>query len=393
MSTIRLTLVNPRRLRLLNVTKSISLAMSGKKPIKEEFLADHAMKNRVSMRAIAKAAGVHHSTVSLAFRNHPSIPVATRDRIKDLAAEMGYRPDPALSSLVAYRQALNASQYKATLAWITGYPKRDGWRRTPAFEMMFDGAKARAEESGYKLDEFWVADGGLSEERAVDIFKARNISGLIFAPQPKPRQTIGMNLDHFCAVSIGRTLQSPRLLRVVNNQFKSMYLLVEKLFERGYRRIGLYVRVETLSRTEHNWLGGFVAAQTELLGANKDWIIPARHDMHLDEADFKKWFRRYRPEAIISGHEDLREWLKDLGQRIPQDVGVVYPAVLKEKRAAGINENNHAIGAVAVDSLVGLIHLNHRGEPESPRTILIDGEWQDGNTVLPLKRKGAALDH
>jgi len=46
------------------------------------------------MRDVARAAGVHQTTVSLALRNHASIPAATRERIKAAAAELGYKQIP-----------------------------------------------------------------------------------------------------------------------------------------------------------------------------------------------------------------------------------------------------------------------------------------------------------
>ena len=41
--------------------------------------------------------------MSLALRNHPRLPLETRERIRSLAEKMGYRPDPFLRALVAYR--------------------------------------------------------------------------------------------------------------------------------------------------------------------------------------------------------------------------------------------------------------------------------------------------
>ena len=60
------------------------------------------MERRVSLKDVANVAGVHPTTVSMALRNHPRIPEATRSRLKKLAEEMGYTRDPALVALVEY---------------------------------------------------------------------------------------------------------------------------------------------------------------------------------------------------------------------------------------------------------------------------------------------------
>ena len=54
------------------------------------------------MKLIAAKAGLSGAAVSLALRDHPSIPPATRTRIKRLADQLGYRVDPNVSRLMAY---------------------------------------------------------------------------------------------------------------------------------------------------------------------------------------------------------------------------------------------------------------------------------------------------
>jgi DNA-binding LacI/PurR family transcriptional regulator len=58
---------------------------------------------RVSIKDIAKAAGVSHSTVSRALGDSPLVSVGTKERIQSLAREMGYSPDAQARSLVEGR--------------------------------------------------------------------------------------------------------------------------------------------------------------------------------------------------------------------------------------------------------------------------------------------------
>ena len=59
-------------------------------------------KPRPTVKLIAAKAGLSGAAVSLALRDHPSIPPATRARIKRLADQLGYRVDPNVSRLMAY---------------------------------------------------------------------------------------------------------------------------------------------------------------------------------------------------------------------------------------------------------------------------------------------------
>jgi DNA-binding LacI/PurR family transcriptional regulator len=54
----------------------------------------------VSIKDIARVAGVSHSTVSRALRDNPLIPDETAQRIKKIAAELGYRASAVARSLV-----------------------------------------------------------------------------------------------------------------------------------------------------------------------------------------------------------------------------------------------------------------------------------------------------
>jgi LacI family transcriptional regulator len=58
---------------------------------------------RVSIKDIAKAAGVSHSTVSRALSDSPLVRAETRARIKRLAQKMGYSPSAIARSLVTRR--------------------------------------------------------------------------------------------------------------------------------------------------------------------------------------------------------------------------------------------------------------------------------------------------
>ena len=49
-------------------------------------------RRRVILKDIARKAGVHVTTVSLALRNHPRLPEITRKRIRRLRAKWGTSP-------------------------------------------------------------------------------------------------------------------------------------------------------------------------------------------------------------------------------------------------------------------------------------------------------------
>ena len=60
-------------------------------------------KSRVTIRDIAREAGVSHATVSRALNNHREINIETRKRIHELARQMNYIPDGIARGLVTNR--------------------------------------------------------------------------------------------------------------------------------------------------------------------------------------------------------------------------------------------------------------------------------------------------
>lgn len=64
------------------------------------------MKKPISLKEIARLAHVSHPTVSRALKDSPLISQSTRDRIRKIASEQGYRPNRNARSLVTQRSNL-----------------------------------------------------------------------------------------------------------------------------------------------------------------------------------------------------------------------------------------------------------------------------------------------
>jgi LacI family fructose operon transcriptional repressor len=83
----------------------------------------------IKLQDIADRAGVCRATVSLALRNHPSLPLVTRTRIQDLARELGYRPHPLVAALMTYKRALRSPEPTGTtIAFVLNFSSRGPWQ-------------------------------------------------------------------------------------------------------------------------------------------------------------------------------------------------------------------------------------------------------------------------
>ncbi|MGE9292075.1 MAG: LacI family DNA-binding transcriptional regulator [Puniceicoccales bacterium] len=346
-------------------------------------------KKRVTQLDVAKVAGVHRGTVSLALKHHPSIPQKTRDRIIKIAEELGYQPDPLLSALAAYRtHSRQQRSFKGTLAWllIRDPEKPMGWKHSPIYSQYYAGAKARASQYGYTLEEFETPKSKSSLKHIASVFRARNISGVLMCPQARPNAAVDFEWDDFSFVTFGYTLSQPALHTVSATQYRATVQVIKKMQAYGYRRIGLVFDHTHSERTDNNYLAGYLAAQY----SSKEKPIVFDNYRVEDSSFLKMLHSKDRPDAIVSGSESLHEYLKKNGIRVPEDIGVACPVLSKKDgEMSGIFEDSFHIGEVAVDKLTNMIMRSERGIPEQVQRTLIEGKWIEGKT-LPDKNKKAS---
>lgn len=349
-----------------------------------------ALKQRLSIRELARIAKVSHVTVSKALRNDRKISLATRRRIQELANKLSYRPDPLLRALAEYRQDRRAKAYQATLAWLDFYPQPRGMERILDFRQYREGAFARANELGYKLEIITPVQSGLADEALKRVLRARAIQGLLLPPQPQPNTVLPYNFDEFSAVTFGFSLKQPQFHMITNHQFYSSALAVRTLRDYGFRRIALMLTRQTDERSQHNYLGGFLAEQVRWPLADRvpHIVFDETESDERDVQPYLTWIRRHKPDAILtSSLPGTRALLKLAGLSVPDDVALASTAV-QAGTQAGINQNSFEIGRVAVDTLVGLLYRNECGAPTIARRILVDGFWQDGPTAPARMRSG-----
>ncbi len=340
--------------------------------------------HRVTQKDIARKAGVHRATVSMAFKGHPNIPPKTRERILKIATELGYAPDPMLSALAAYRNRKRPATFHGTLAWLTNSAYGFDWRdRTlrPHFSDYFEGAKAQAQRYGFQLEIFDFNAPRMTPARLASILAARGVQGVLLCPQPRPETNLDFPWQNFSAVTFGYSLATPHLHTVSATQYRAMRQTVHELRRLGYRRIGLALDGDHDLRTDHNYLAGYLVEEHLAGGGSTVPPLPAPYP---DHRAVKQWLRAHQPDAIVTGNYHFLDVLRSLGRRVPDEIGVACPLLPSaDTELAGVIENSVQIGSVAVDFLIGMIHRQERGIPENPQRIHVEGRWLAGKTLRP----------
>ncbi|BET66983.1 hypothetical protein ASA1KI_19010 [Opitutales bacterium ASA1] len=350
------------------------------------------MSRSVTLQDVAERAGVHRSTVTLALRDSPRLPLATRRRIKAIADALGYRVNPLVAALMRSRRSGRPVE-GSTLGFVTNYPTRDGWRR-PYHDRpdYFPGARDRAREFGYNLEHFWLGEPGMTITRFAGILRARAVHGLIIGRLPPGQCTLDLAWDRISAVALGMTLRSPLLHHVTENHFDTARQAMRQCRERGYRRVGfVFTEANDSPGVNERWLGAYLQQQQqELPPGDRLAVCPGSPPA---ESVFFEWIRRERPDALLVTNASairIAERLASVGKRVPDDIGLVELQDNPGRDFAGVHHEPARVGALAVDLLIGLLHRNETGIPDYPHEILLPGRWLDTGSLPPRDRRAGS---
>lgn len=339
---------------------------------------------RVTQRDIAQKMGCSHATVSLALSGNPRISTEVRAKVVQIAEEMGYRPDPSLSLLARDRFARRAAGYRATLAYLVHS------KATGAFQLRhFEAAQGRAEQSGYQVVRFDLADYG-SGHAASQVLFNRGIRGVMIPAMPAMVESYLRDpaWERFTIVCC--TLGWARFVYnvVTDDVFAATRLVWSEVVARGYRKIGAAMfRHDPVAEDDYARHGGSLTQQEALVPKRRR--IPILTDCDpLDRKRFMQWFERYRPEVVISFISRAGDWLVDAGYRVPEDVAFACLNVRPQDPYTGVLIPDPDLATTAVDFLIAQIHQNQRGIPRVQQSLMLEPQWREGRT-LPVRRANA----
>jgi len=315
-------------------------------------------------------------TVSLALRNHPRISTATREKVKEVADRLGYRSNPMVASLMTHIRSSRPISYQANLGFLVDDSQKLNAHRM--IEMAHRGILKRAGELGFLVDVFSLQEHGPRKGRLEQVLRSRNIQGVILAPLRQAGNLDGMDCSHWSAAVLGNTVLSPHFHKVTPHQYQGLQLVIENLEQKGYKRIGLAVEPLVDDKVNHYWSSCMAGYHLRIPARQRVPVFLA----DLTAAPLKAWLDKHRPDVVV-GHDGLYFWLRELGLRAPEDISFACVSVPSDSHPSfsGLNQNWQMIGSAAVDSVVAQIYRNERGIPDNPKTIMLDGFWEEGTTA------------
>ncbi len=333
-----------------------------------------------NLRKIARVARVSATTVSLALRNHPRVSLKVRRKIHALAEAMGYRPNALVSALMSQVRTNRRVVAQEVVAFLTGGPTPDWWMQWGNIEQNFLGARARAEQLGFRLEPLWLGPLGRDAPATAKVLHARAIRGAVLGPLPVPHAPIELDWPRCAVTTLGYSFEQAPLHRAAHNHVSSTVLLYAELRKLGYARIGLALARSELLRVKNYWLAGLLTGR-ELHGGER--VRPLVFADDAGPKPFLAWLDAQRPDIVVGVARDTFFWLQDAGWRVPHDIAYAHLSLadMRPHAIAGIEQKPFEIGAAAFDLLVSQLYHNEYGSPATPHCTLIEGRWVPGPTA------------
>ena len=200
----------------------------------------------VTIKDIARAAGVSHTTVSRALKGNPAISAKTTARIQELAQEMGYTPSAIAQSLLS-RRSMTVGMVITTIA-------------DPFVIKVVEGVESVAQAANYSIFLATSHTNPTQEVGGVETRRRRRVDAIIVTAS-RVGSLYSSQLDqiHVSIVLINNQEEGEYLYSGTVDDLQGARLAVEHLLSLGHRRIG-YLGVNNRPISNQRRLAGYQTA-------------------------------------------------------------------------------------------------------------------------------------
>jgi LacI family transcriptional regulator len=182
------------------------------------------LRKFVTIRDIAKAAGVSINTVSRALNNKPDINAETKKKVIEVAEKLGYIRDATALSL------------RYGLTKVIGVILEDS--SNPFYSEVLKGIEIAAKEMGFNVVFMNTEKNYEMEEEAIKTMLSRRVDGIIISPTQEKSEDIKFLIDRDIPfVVLGVHFDDLDVSEIYSNDVEGGYLATKHLIEIGRRKI------------------------------------------------------------------------------------------------------------------------------------------------------------
>jgi len=308
-------------------------------------------KHRISLKDLAQQLGVSIATVSRALHSSPEIGKEMQERVKALARELNYKPNPFAQSL-----RLEAPRVIGVVVpnLVTHY-----------YAAVLDGIETEARKAGYSVISANSHELREDEARAIDNFNSLHVEGIIaclaqdttdYSHFEEVAQT-GIPLVFF-----GRTCMTEQFSSVTANGDEAAQQATQHLIDTGSKRIAFIGGPNHLDMVKRRKHGYLEALRENRIPIDRTLVACGRIDFEVAmQAALDLLRREDRPDAILAFNDIITfaafSAVKELGLRIPEDVALIgftddVHASYVTPRLSAIEDQSQLMGKTACQLLL-----------------------------------------
>jgi LacI family transcriptional regulator len=322
------------------------------------------MKQRsATLKDMAQRLNTSVATISRALKDKPDISADMRERVKSLAAELNYQPNPV---------ALNLKYHKSQTIGVI-IPKVVHFM----FSTMISGILEEAERYGYNV---LISESNQKYDREVRIvgdFMRGRVDGLIicFSNQTRSFAHIEQVLNaDIPLIMLDKSTDAISADQVVVDDYEGAFTAVEHLIEQGYRRIAHINGNESLHHSHARMMGYLDALKKHDIPVDDSLIFKAEEFSLEEGMEIGKKLLEHplRPDAVFAISDEVvigvHQFMKKSKVAIPQDFGLVgfsdsVMASVIEPPLSSVRQLGVEMGKTAVQRLLEVISAEENDLP------------------------------
>lgn len=274
----------------------------------------------VTIKDVAKLAGVAPSTVSRVISNNSRISPKTTAKVKEAMETLGYHPNVMAKSLV--------SRSTQTIGVILPRAAEEIFLN-PFFPEVLRGINAYANQAGYDL--LMSAGSNQEQEKAAFnrlVYGGRADGVILLSSRVNDPLIPLLKERNFPFILIGSSQQHPDILSVDTNNVKAGYDAAAHLIKQGHQRIGFVSGPKELVVSQDRLKGCRQALEESELSMHPDWMMEASFLQDSGYHAISMMLERpNRPTALVVTDDliafGIMRGLYDLNYKVPDDLAIV----------------------------------------------------------------------
>lgn len=330
---------------------------------------------QVNIKELAAALGLSTSTVSRAFRNNNDINPQTKERILQMADELGYSPN-------LYASNLRDSKSKTIAIIIPEFGNN-------FFSQAIKGIEQQARSNGYHTLIYVTEDDVKQEASFIRALCNGRVEGVIMSASGEGLKHTHLSMLREKGVPLvffDRCYEDVEATCVTGNDYESSYEATKHLIESGCKRIAYLVVNKNISIGKIRMQGYLDALKDAGIQSNEDFIIECSNDKEEIYQTINKSFQRLKPDGVFASVERLAmatlRFCYDRQMKIPEDLKLICFSCLEiadmlNPPLSTIKQPAFEMGAKAADVLFESLETNN-GFTEKQLILL-------PSTIIPRK--------